>query len=160
MLSCVLQSKRHQLIAVRSVGPVRNSDWQDLIHAVMSLDLYDAGAPILHDMRKVDFTADAQVMIGTGRTQVRPSRPGVTRKVAMVASSELGFGMIGIVARLRQRPEHQTEGFRSFQDAAAWLERPDLSSGFPSDVEASLSTVMEGAQSLGGKNVLVAKDLD
>lgn len=160
MRSCVIQSKTHQLIAVRSSGPVSFTDWQDLIHVVMSLDFYELGVPILHDMQSVDFAAEVRDMIGTGRTHVRPSQPSVSRKVAMVASNELGVGMIGIVARLRRRPEHLTEGFRSFEAAASWLARPDLSNGFPPAVEARISNLLEESLNPGSKSVLVAKDFN
>lgn len=140
MRTCILQSWTHQCIFVRSAGVVSGDDWCEMIHHLMSTECYELGMPVLHDMRFADFSTTSEDMLKPGRLSVRPTGDGppgagAVRKVAMVASDMLGFGLMGVVARLRERAHHKPRGFLDMAEATAWVNHPEFGDRFPDDAE-------------------------
>lgn len=154
MRSFIVQSWTHRCLFVQSWGDVTAKDWRDLIHMVMKLDMFEIGFPVLHDIRQGVFTRSSDEMVSAGRTEPPPSGAGLVRRVANVVSTEDGFGMTGIVARLRDRPWHKTRVFRGMAEAADWLGRPDLAEGFPESIMALLSDSV----SCGNRTVVLMKE--
>ncbi len=57
--------------------------------------------------------------------------PDVVRKVAILASSDFGFGMMRMLALMRERPGLVLDVFRDLEEAKAWLGLPaDLGDPF------------------------------
>ncbi|MEM7188406.1 MAG: hypothetical protein AAF439_02230 [Pseudomonadota bacterium] len=156
MRSCVFQSQTYACIFVRSGGKVNQIEWRALINRVMTLDMYQSGVPILHDLNPANFTVSTQDAIATGRTDVVPT--SIARKVAMVCESDIGFGIINVVARFRNRPMHDTRVFRSFAQAAEWLERPEFNRGIPESVSATMNRHIVLQQNPDSTSIVVLRD--
>ncbi len=57
--------------------------------------------------------------------------PGIVRKVAILASSDVGFGTMRMLASMRERPGLVLNVFRDLEEAKAWLGLPaDLGDPF------------------------------
>ncbi|MEM1299900.1 MAG: hypothetical protein AAGH68_11545 [Pseudomonadota bacterium] len=146
MRSCIVQSWPHRCIFVRSVERVSGQDWRELIHHLMITECYELGFPVLHDMREADFGTTSEDMLRPGRAAVEPTTPGLVRRVAMVASSDLAFGLMGIVGRLRDREHHQVRAFRTMGEATSWIDRPSFGDALPDDVEDILQGQLANQQ--------------
>lgn len=142
MRSCIVQSWPHRCIFVRSVERVSGQDWCELIHHLMMTECYELGYPVLHDMREADFGTTSRDMLRPGRAAVEPTTPGMVRRVAMVAGSDLAIGLMGIVGRLRDRDHHQVRAFRKMQEATTWIDRPGFGNALPVDVDDILARQM------------------
>ena len=140
MRSCILQSWTHSCIFVRSVGAVTGDDWREMIHHLMSTECYELGFSVVHDMRFADFTTTTQDMLKPGRASVEPIAPGRLRKVAMVAADTLGYGLMGVVARLRERDHHKPRAFLRMDEALAWIDRSEFGAAFPEEAEQVIRT--------------------
>lgn len=138
MRSCVMQSKQHMCLFVRSSGEAYADDLRDLINILVSQTLYQLGSPVLHDMNGVDFQMSAEDLIDAGETRVCACPPPLERRVAVVVRSDDGVALADGIAHFRNRPDHKIMGFKAFNDAADWLLRPDLSAGFPPQIAGEM----------------------
>ena len=128
---CVVQVERAGAIFVRSCGIFRAADLQMLFKALGSLDLYH-GARILHDMRNVDFSMSMEEVIKVAHA---PRGQKLNTRVALVADTEAGFGVLRVIVAIRENASRMTNAFRSVDEALYWLNIPDLGTVFPAGIE-------------------------
>jgi hypothetical protein len=98
---------------------------------VAGYESFQKGAHLFHDTRLVN------VDVSTSEVQKVATAPspivdlGVVRKVAILASSDFGFGMMRMLALMRARPGLVLDVFRDLEEAKAWLGLPaDLGDPF------------------------------
>ena len=103
---------------------------QALFKTLGTLDLYD-GARILHDMRNVDFSVPVDGVIKVAHA--RPSK-NLNTRLALLANSDVGFGMLRVIVAIRENASRSTNAFRSMQDALDWLNIPGIRDTLPDGV--------------------------
>ena len=128
---CIVQVQQAGAIFVQSFGQFRPNDMQAMFRTLGTLDLYD-GARILHDMRNVDFSVPVNEVI-----KVAHARPAVTlhTRLALLADSEIGFGMLRVIVAIRENASRSTNAFRSVSDAMDWLNIPGIRSDLPDGIK-------------------------
>ena len=132
MQFCIVQVRQVGAIFIRSFGQFRPADMQTLFETLRTLDSYN-GARILHDMRSVDFSVPVDEVVKVAHA--RPSE-SLTTRLALVADSEVGFGMLRVIVAIRENASRKASAFRSMNDALGWLEIPGFSTALPVGVEA------------------------
>ncbi len=82
---------------------------------------FQQGSHLFHDVRLVDVNVPASEI----RNVAESSSPEVdshsVRKVAILVSSGLGFGMMRMLATIRERPGLVLNVFHDLEEAKAWL---------------------------------------
>ena len=109
---------------------------RSMIEAISQLDFYRDQVPVLHDMRLVNFDVPMEHVQQVARMQ--PSKPRQTR-LALVAGSALGFGMLRALATFRENDRRVAAAFHSVEEALSWLELPGLERAIPKRVESLLA---------------------
>jgi hypothetical protein len=104
---------------------------QSLFRTLGTLDMYD-GARILHDMRNVDFSVPVDEVIKVAHA--RPARKLDTR-LALLADTEVGFGMLRVIVAIRENASRTTNAFRSVSDALDWLNIPGIRGELPDGIQ-------------------------
>ena len=132
---CIIQVQQAGAIFVKSFGQFRPSDMQSLFRTLGTLDLYD-GARILHDMRNVDFSVPVDEVIKVAHA--RPAKTLHTR-LALLADTEVGFGMLRVIVAIRENASRTTNAFRSVSDALDWLNIPGIRGELPDGIVRVLS---------------------
>ena len=107
-----------QGIFVRACGIFDLKQMVFMIHTVSGLDLYVDNIPILLDMRDMVFKASPADMISVARTK---RIKDASRRTAIVNDTELGFGMIRILASVSDVGSLRTQAFRNIEDGLVWL---------------------------------------
>ncbi len=98
---------------------------------IAGLVSFQQGSHLFHDVRLVDVNVPASEI----REVARAKSPNVDsdndRKVAVLAPSDLGFGMMRMLASVREHPGLTLNVFRDLEQAKAWLGLPaDLGDPF------------------------------
>ena len=132
---CVIQLMPVQCLIIRSVGRFRGPHMQSLMKAVSNLDCYRE-AQILHDMRWVDFDVPIDEVMNVARNYPRRPRNG---RLAVVSSSNLGFGMLRVIASVRENAGRTVCAFLDIAEALEWLSLAGFGGVIPEHVEAELS---------------------
>jgi len=91
---------------------------------VAKLSGFHAGMNFFHDMRKADMKVSGSVIRDAARVESPPSNSGAVRKGAILVSSDVGFGMMRMLATFRERPGLDLDVFRDLEEAKAWLGLP------------------------------------
>lgn len=131
----IVQVRQTEGIFIRSFGQFRPTDMQALFKTLKTFDFYN-GARILHDMRNVDFSVPVEQVVKVAHA--RPSEH-LTTHLALVAGTEVGFGMLRVIVAIRENASRDTNAFRSIDDAMQWLNIPRLGTTMPVGVESTLS---------------------
>ena len=87
-------------------------------------------------MRLVDFDVPMEIVRKVARTQ--PAQPKHTH-LALVAGSELGFGMLRALAMFRENEKRVARAFHSISEALDWLGISGIGSALPARIEGMLS---------------------
>ena len=125
-----------------------------MIEAVSRLDFYQDRVPILHDMRLVDF--DVPMEIVRQVAHIQPDQPKHTR-LALVADSELGFGMLRALAALRENEQRLARAFHSVPEAIEWLELSAMGLSIPVQIEDLLTEGLGTGVDLDGFGLVSRK---
>lgn len=100
-------------------------DPDELGHVLTVLGHYDCfheGAWVFHDARQWDLNLPmAELLRVTGACVTRPARFSGTRRGAFLISDNLSYGMLRVLATVRERPDLRVEVFRDLAEAKAWL---------------------------------------
>lgn len=123
------------VLFVRSAGRFNARHMKAMIQAISNLDAYQ-DIQILHDMRLVDFDVPVEEVIEIGRTYPPQPRAG---KLAVVADSVLGYGMLRVIVSIRENVSRSVAAFRGIPDAIGWLAAGHLDRAIPDNVEALLA---------------------
>lgn len=92
---------------------------------------YRRGASLFHDVRLVDADVPSTEIRKVALGGPRDASPSGVRKIAVLAPADLTFGMMRMLAAMRERPGLELSVFRDLEDAKAWLELPaDLGDPF------------------------------
>ena len=86
-----------------------------------TLDLYHEGAPALHDARTWNLDVPTVEMLPLARDPLTLPRSGRCRRVAALVDSDLAFGMLNVLMRLREQPMLKLDVFRELEIAKAWI---------------------------------------
>ena len=159
MRSCVVQSRALNCVYTRSVGLYDAVEMRRMIKAIMELDMFRSGAPTLCDERGLIFNAENATIVAVGQTPVDPPTETEVRSLAMVAESDLGFGMMRMLAAMREQPGHRPRVFRTMAEAADWLGVTVPGEAFPDEIEALMAPHLEpGAEEDGSENLVLLTD--
>lgn len=132
---CVIQAQPRGCLFIRSAGRFNAQHMKAMIQAISNLDAY-RDIEILHDMRLVDFDVAVEQVIEVARSYPSGERAG---KLAVVAESVLGYGMLRVIVSIRENVNRTVSAFRSIEEAIDWLNVPGLQRKIPDQVEAVLS---------------------
>ena len=144
MRVCFVESTLHDCLFVRATGPIDIGHMTRSQTLLVDRAIVRSGAPMIADMRAVEFQSSFKPPSIAGLAEL-PLNPGAVRKLAFIASDDLSFGILRMLASHRGT-RHQTNAvFRAFGEAFAWAGRPDLGATLPADVEGSLGTPVDGA---------------
>ncbi len=120
MRFCVVQVMELGGTFVRSSGRFNARDMKTLIESLSTMES-SGDAQILHDMRLVDFDVRVEEVIETGRAAPESLE---IRKLALVSGSALGFGMLRVIASIRENFNRTVKAFRTIPEALDWLDLP------------------------------------
>ena len=160
MRTCIVQSHRLNCVVSKSDGKFALQDMQLKFQSIFQLELYAAGAPVLCDMRDVNFidTSPAD-MLQVGRAEIEEPPENQTRKVAIIASSDLAFGQLSIMARLQQTADHLPMVVRSLQEALDWLDVSTSTRQVPGELLDLLANTLRTADGQDtSASVILAKE--
>lgn len=140
MKSVLIQSFHYNCIFRLSAGVYSSNHMKKGLESASNLQLFRTGAPIFCDMQNVEFPPlPTEDFIEVGRADVISPSIDQVRKVATIVASELAFGQLSVVAKLRERPSHVQSIFRSRREGLSWLEIPGISEALPEDIELELT---------------------
>ncbi len=88
---------------------------------------FQRGSHLFHDIRLVDVDVPASEIHKVAVAASPKVDSNAVRKVAILVSSDVGFGMMRMLALMRERPGLVLNVFRDLEEAKAWL-------GLPADV--------------------------
>lgn len=114
----IAQSIPLNCIFVRSVGRFNPTHMKTLIASISTLNFYIDDVLMLHDMRLVDFNVDAAQIMDVARAD--PPQP-LHSKLALVAENALGYGMLRMLAAIRENMPRKVAVFRSIEEGLNWL---------------------------------------
>ena len=159
MRSCIVQSRRLNCVFMRSEGLYDAAEMRRMIKGIMELELFQLGAPTLCDMRGLVFDPGTASVLEVGRTPVDPPSNAEERSVAMVAGSDLGFGMMRMLAAMREQPGHRPRVFRTLAEAGEWLGLDLPGEAFPEGIEEIIRPHLKpGKGGESGSNLVLLRD--
>ena len=134
----IVESKDHDCVFSRARGTFNAAHLREAHRQSLALELVRAGAPVVNDMRFVNFSVrTSETMTVRNLPFAAHARQG-KRRIAFVAGSTLGFGMLRIIAAMREYDHQITDVFREFQHAFDWIQRPALGDALPDSIDRSL----------------------
>ncbi len=111
-------------IFIRWSGTFSSEEGAAHYREISGYEIFQKGAHLFHDTRLVDVdvpTSEVQKVATAASPKVGPD---IVRKVAILASSDFGFGMMRMLASMRERPGLVLDVFRDLEEAKAWLGLP------------------------------------
>ena len=91
---------------------------------VAEFESFQQGSHLFHDVRLVNVDVPASEIQSVAKAASPKVTANTVRKVAILTSSDLGFGMMRMLALMRERPELVLNVFRDLEEAKAWLGLP------------------------------------
>ncbi len=118
-------------IFIRWSGTFSYEEGAAYYREIAGYESFQQGSHLFHDIRLVDVNVPA-VEIRKVATAASPKvDANIVRKVAILTSSDFSFGMMRMLALMRERPELVLNVFRDIEEAKAWLGLPaDLGDPF------------------------------
>ncbi len=118
-------------IFIRWSGTFSSEEGAAHYREIAGYESFQKGAHLFHDTRLVDVDVPTSEVRKVATAPSSKVDPDVVRKVAILASSDLGFGMMRMLAVMRERPGLVLNVFRDLEEAKAWLGLPaDLGDPF------------------------------
>lgn len=111
-------------IFVKWTGSFSAAEGAAYYRAIAQLDGYRQGASVFHDVRLVDADVPSGEIRAVATAGPKDADPSNVRKVAVLAPSDLTFGMMRMLAAMRERPGLVLNVFRDLDKAAEWLGLP------------------------------------
>ncbi len=98
---------------------------------IAGFESFQQGSHLFHDVRLADVDVPASEIQSVAEAASPKVTANTVRKVAILTSSDLGFGMMRMLALMRERPGLALNVFRDLEEAKAWLGLPaDLGDPF------------------------------
>ncbi len=94
---------------------------------IAGYESFQQGSHLFHDARLVDVDVPTLEIQKVAWDKSQKVGPNIVRKVAILVSSDVGFGMMRMLASMRERPGLVLNAFRDLEEAKAWL-------GLPADI--------------------------
>lgn len=126
--SCVDLERR--LLRVTASGPISVQDFYSAISTLIDDERFDPTFNRLWDLRRVSQPishAELKKVVDL-ILKVRASL-GPARQIALVVSDDVSFGMMTMLSLVVEDGRTQTGVFRDMDEAAGWLEKPDIGEG-------------------------------
>lgn len=140
MKTCLIQSPRYNCIVCCSAGLFSLDAMLRKLQTLAQLELYHAGAPILCDMRRVDFrTTRTEDMATVADLPHEAGQALPMRRVAIVAGSRDGFLHMSELARLRDNGPEPAHVFDELEPGLHYLAVPGFGPDLPKDIWAPIS---------------------
>jgi hypothetical protein len=118
-------------IFIRWSGTFSSEEGAAHYREIVEYEGYQKGSHLFHDVRLVNADVPSPEIHKMARGGPQNADPNIARKVAILAPSDLGFGMMRMLASMRERPGLTLNVFRDLEEAKAWLELPtDLGDPF------------------------------
>jgi hypothetical protein len=118
-------------IFVRWKGTFSSEEGAAYYREIVGHESYQNGSHLFHDIRLVNADVSISEIEKVARAGPRDAAPSIVRKAAILASSDLGFGMMRMLASMREHPGLTLSVFRDLEEAKAWLGLPaDLGDPF------------------------------
>ncbi len=118
-------------IFIRWSGTFSSEEGAAYYREIAGYESFQQGSHLFHDARLVDVDVPASEIHSVARAASPKVDPNIVRKVAILTSSDVGFGMMRMLALVRERPGLVLEVFRDLEKAKAWLGLPaDLGDPF------------------------------
>lgn len=114
-------------ILVRWNGTFSSEEGAAYYREVMGYESYRNGANVFHDVRLVNVDVPSPEIHKVAMGGPGNQGTSIARKVAILSSSNLGFGMMRMLGSMREQPGLTVNVFRDLEEAKAWL-------GFPMDI--------------------------
>jgi hypothetical protein len=149
----VVESMGFDCVFTRATGRYQAGHVRQAHQRTAALELVRAGAPIVMDMRFVDFSVQTSEIMTIRHLPFTAPEREEKRRIAFIAGSTLGFGMLRVVAAMRDYDGQITDVFREFRDAFDWIERPELGEVLPTAIDQLLTAV-------GGENEAPTDEFD
>jgi hypothetical protein len=111
-----------------------------------SMDLVRSGAPVVNDMRFVDFRVPVAEVMAIRDVPFDTIEAGIRRRVAFVAGSPFGHEMLRLLATMREHEIQTTAVHYDFGDAFRWIEREALGDALPPHIDSMLSEVQSAEE--------------
>jgi hypothetical protein len=108
-----------------------------------SMDLVRSGAPVINDMRFVDFDVPVSEIMAVRDVPFDTIDAPVRRRVAFIAGSASGHSMLRVLASMRQSDMQTTEVLDDFDGAFRWIDRAALGDALPQHIDAMLNEVQD-----------------
>ncbi len=123
----------------------------------LELQLVLAGKPFVHDMRFVDFHVRTSEVMTVRDLPFSDHSHDEKRRIAFIAGSTLGYGMLRIVAALRDFDGQMTDVFHDFRSAFDWIHRPELGETLPADVDRFLAETDEDGEAADEFGIVIRR---
>ena len=118
-------------IFIRWSGTFSSEEGAAHYREIAGYESFQQGSHLFHDVRLVDVDVPTNEIQKVATAASPKVDPDVVRKVAVLTSSDMGFGMMRMLASMRERPGLVLNVFRDLEEAKAWLGLPaDLGDPF------------------------------
>ena len=114
-------------IFIRWSGTFSSEEGAAYYREIAGYEGYQKGSHLFHDGRLVNADVPSPEIHKVARGGPQNADPNIARKVAILAPSDLGFGMMRMLALMREQPGLTLNVFRDLEEAKAWL-------GLPADI--------------------------
>ena len=111
-------------IAVRWFGTFSAETCRRFFDELAQLPYFRKCARLIHDGRQCDLSIDSAEIFRAARLPYVEADRDEPLRVAIVVGSELGYGMMRIMSTTRSRDDVRIHIFRSYGEAAEWLDLP------------------------------------
>ncbi len=118
-------------IFIRWSGTFSYEEGAAYYREIAGYESFQQGSHLFHDVRLVDLDVPTNEIHKVATAASPKVDPDVVRKVAVLTSSDMGFGMMRMLVSMRERPGLVLNVFRDLEEAKAWLGLPaDLGDPF------------------------------
>ena len=111
-------------IFIRWRGTFSKEEGSAYYREVAELVGFQQGSHLFHDARLGDVDVPASEIRNVAEAASPKLESDIVRKVAILVSSDVGFGMMRMLATIRERPGLSLNVFSDLEEAKAWLGLP------------------------------------
>jgi hypothetical protein len=112
-------------IFIRWRGTFSSEEGSSHYREISKITGFQQGSYLFHDVRLVDVNVPASEIRDVAKAAPDKQNFDGIRKVAILTSSDMGFGMMRMLATMRERPDLVLKVFRRLDEANAWLGLPE-----------------------------------
>jgi hypothetical protein len=118
-------------IFIRWSGTFSYEEGAAFYREIAGYESFQQGSHLFHDVRLADVDVPSSEIHSVATAASPKVNANIVRKVAILTCSDLSFGMMRMLALIRERPGLVLNVFRDLDEAKAWLGLPaDLGDPF------------------------------